>query len=190
MDWRKRRHRRRSINEPGHAHELTFSCYRRYEFLKAERTCIWLAKALDEARHEHDYLLWAYVFMPEHVHLVVCPRERIYKVSNFLQAVKAPVDKEAIAYLRVESPEWIPRLTRRRGSRIERLFWQSGGGYDRNIDEPRTLQAMIDYTHLNPVRRKLVERADDWKWSSASWYCSGAAPILVPDPIPPEWLCS
>ena len=25
---------------PGHAHELTFSCYHRYRFLAAERTCL------------------------------------------------------------------------------------------------------------------------------------------------------
>ena len=38
------------------------------------------------------------------------------------------------------------------------LFWQSGGGFDRNVNEPRALMAMIDYIHLNPVRRGLVAR--------------------------------
>jgi hypothetical protein len=28
---------------------------------------------------------------------------------------------------------------------------------------------MIDYIHANPVRRGLVERAKEWKWSSAGW---------------------
>src|SRR5262249_17301291 len=54
--------------------------------------------------------------------------------------------------------------------RVERLFWQSGGGFVRNIVEPRTLMAMIDCIHMNPVRRGLVERPTDWKWSSAGWY--------------------
>jgi hypothetical protein len=36
---------RKAINTPGHAHELTFSCYQRFPFLKAERTCQWLADA-------------------------------------------------------------------------------------------------------------------------------------------------
>ena len=60
-------------NEPGHAHELTFSCYRRFRFLKAERTCQWLAHAIDVARGRWDFELWAFVFMPEHVHLIVRP---------------------------------------------------------------------------------------------------------------------
>ena len=61
---------------------------------------------------------------------------------------------------------------------MEHLFWQSGGGYDRNIKTPKTLLAMIDYVHNNPVRRGLVKRAVDWHWSSAAYYAGiGESPI-------------
>ena len=46
---------------------------------------------------------------------------------------------------------------------------------------------MIDYIHLNPVRRGLVERAELWKWSSAAWLLGTGRPPLIPDQIPPEW---
>ncbi|MCA9055420.1 MAG: hypothetical protein KDA75_16380 [Planctomycetaceae bacterium] len=59
-----RRRHRRNINEPRQAHELTFSCYRRFPFLKAERTCQWLADSLDRARKELDFAVWAWVFHP------------------------------------------------------------------------------------------------------------------------------
>jgi putative transposase len=49
-------------------------------------------------------------------------------------------------------------------------FWQEGPGYDRNVTTPAVIDAAIEYIHMNPVRRGLVERATDWKWSSASWY--------------------
>jgi len=62
---------RKAINTPGHAHELTFSCYHRFQFLKAERTSQWLAEAIQSARVKHSFDLWAFVFMPEHVHLIV-----------------------------------------------------------------------------------------------------------------------
>jgi putative transposase len=68
------------------------------------------------------------------------------------------------------------------------MFWQSGGGYDRNIDSGRTLLEMIDYIHLNPVRRGFVARAEDWKWSSAQQLLTEANPTPVVDPIPPDWL--
>ena len=50
---------RRNFNEPGHAHELTFSCYRGYKFLSVDRTCQWLAEAIDAARTEYKFQLWA-----------------------------------------------------------------------------------------------------------------------------------
>ncbi|MGO9146978.1 MAG: hypothetical protein ACLQDF_11475 [Desulfomonilia bacterium] len=62
---------------------------------------------------------------------------------------------------------------KRKDGRREFRFWQAGGGYDRNIENPKTLIQMIDYIHQNPVRRGLVEQAADWKWSSASWYDHG-----------------
>jgi hypothetical protein len=55
---------RKAINTPGHAHELTFSCYHRFQFLKAERTCQWLAEAIQTARVKDSFDLWAFVFMP------------------------------------------------------------------------------------------------------------------------------
>lgn len=126
--------------------------------------------------------------MPEHVHLIVHPRNQVYEMSLFLKAVKNPVSRKAIAFMRRESPEWLERIQQKRGSRTEYHFWQPGGGYDRNITESKTLLKMIDYLHMNPVRRGLVEHASDWKWSSASFYEEKGDGPLVVDPIPSEWL--
>ena len=188
MKHPKRTHRH-NINAPGQAHVLTFSCYRGYRFLEADRTCQWLAEAIDAARRELDFALWAYVFMPEHAHMIVWPRQPVYDIADIRHAIKHPVGRKAVRYLAAEAPEWLPRITRTRGNKAERLFWQSGGGYDRNIDEPATLAKEIEYLHLNPVRRGLVERAEQWKWSSASWFLGVGTPPLIPDPIPAEWAC-
>ena len=122
MDHRLRTGRRRSFNEPGHAHELTFTCYRRFRFLASEQTCQWLAEAIASARTELDFALWAFVFMPEHVHLIVWPRRPVYEVSDILSAIKEPVGRKAVKYLKVAAPAWLPRITRLRGGRTERLF--------------------------------------------------------------------
>ena len=63
--WR----RRRAFNEPGHAHSLTFSCDRRYRFLAAERSCVWLAEAIERARMMRDFALRAFVLIPNHAAL-------------------------------------------------------------------------------------------------------------------------
>jgi putative transposase len=188
MHFRSRQQRPRGYNDPGHGHELTFSCRRRLPFLSKERTCRWLADAIRDAKAKLNYDLWAYVFMPEHVHLVVYPREKEYNDSDFLKLVKEPVGRKGVQFLRRYAPEWLPRIRQRRGDKIEYHFWQSGRGFDRNIEQSWTLQAMIDYVHMNPVRRGLVEYARDWKWSSAGWYEGAPLNDLKPDPIPWDWL--
>jgi putative transposase len=188
LDMPMARRHRRNYNIPGHAHEFTFSCYHGYDFLRSERTCQWLADAINEARSKLDFDVWAYVFMPNHVHLIVRPRLLTSDVALIRKAVKQPVARLAIAWLETHAPHWIPRITRCRGGRIERLFWQSGGGYDRNITDGQTWLKMVDYLHMNPVRKRLVEFPAQWKWSSAAHYfMNGTSPINV-DRIPPEWL--
>lgn len=179
---------RRKYNDPGHAHELTFSCFHRYPFLKSERACQWLADAINAARQTHEFDLWAYVFMPNHFHLIIKPRRVEYDIALIRQAIKEPVARQAFAWLEENAPEWLPRLTVQKNGRERRHFWQVGGGYDRNIFEPRTLREMLDYVHMNPVNRRLVEQAFQWKWSSAAWmFGLGDSPIPL-DRIPPDWL--
>jgi putative transposase len=129
-----RRHRN-NINEPGHAHELTFSCYRRFPFLTRDQVCQWLMNSIHKARHLLNFDVWAWVFMPGHVHRIVRPRREQHELAHIRRLIKEPVARKALAWLRNQSPEWMLKLERRRGSGIEHLFWQSGGGYDRNITD-------------------------------------------------------
>ena len=172
-------------DEPGHARCLTFSCYHRYPFLARDRTRQWFLEALCEARITWKFALWAYVIMPEHVHVLLYPPLDNPKLTGVLRDLKEPVGRRAVAYLRQHAPSWLPRITVREGSRTRHRFWQPGSGYDRNIIDPRTLMAEIEYIHANPVRRGLVERAEDWEWSSARWY-AGVRPVGVEiDPLLP-----
>jgi putative transposase len=170
--------RRVRYSEREQPRELTFSCYRHYAFLARARTREWFCEALAEARRRFGFQLWAYVIMPEHVHLLVYPGEVPERMADFLRALKEPVGRKAITYLESHAPQWLERLTVREGTRIRRRFWQPGGGYDRNITSIAALRAMIDYIHANPVRRGLVARPEDWEWSSARWY-AGWRPVRL-----------
>jgi hypothetical protein len=71
-------------------------------------------------------------------------------------------------------------------------YWQEGPGYDRNFTKPSTVLPAIDYLHHNPVRRGLVKRAVDWKWSSARYYWVDPPCQYPPLPtihsLPAQWL--
>ena len=149
---------RRAFSDPGHAHELTFSCHQRLPMLAKDRTRTWFLESLDAARHRWDSDLWAYVIMPEHVHPLLFPRFDVYAISDILKAIKQAVARRATEWLRANDRRFLERLkVTRPGGRTEYRFWQQGGGYDRNIVNPRAAWGSVDYLHLNPVRRGLVE---------------------------------
>ena len=83
-------------NVPGQAHELTFSCYHGRAFLKNPAACRFLAEAIEVYSMKLSFELWAYVFMPEHVHLLIYPTERDYSISKILQGVKLSVSRKMI----------------------------------------------------------------------------------------------
>jgi putative transposase len=178
---------RRAFNEQGHAHELTFSCYKRLPLLSRDRTRRWFIEAMDAARRRWDFELWAYVIMPEHAHALLFPRSDVYNISDILKAIKQPVARQAIDWLRANAKDWLRRLqVVRPGGRVEYHFWQEGGGYDRNIFEPGVAWASADYLHMNPVRRKLVTVPTDWRWSSARCYAGLDGVELAVDDRPPD----
>jgi REP element-mobilizing transposase RayT len=51
------------------------------------------------------------------------------------------------------------------------------------LETEKKLEEKLDYMHLNPVRRGLVTRAVDWKWSSARWYLL-RKPVGIPIRMP------
>ncbi len=172
---------RRSYDEPGHAHSLTFSCFGRRPFLSKDRARLWLVEAIDRARQKHAFDLWAYVIMPEHVHLLIWPRNAEYSVSQFLTSVKRPVSLNAISHVRKSAPAFLSQMEDRQpNGQVHYRFWQRGGGYDRNLTEPRTIWAEIDYIHANPVRRGLCQSPTEWPWSSAAeCQCPGSGLIRL-----------
>ncbi len=134
-------HRKRckSYNEPGHAHALTFSCFHRLLLLSKDRSRHWLVETLARARRRRRFRLWAYVIMPEHVHLVIWPEKIGYEIRQIRAAIKIPVQRQALAYLRRHHPRFLERLRDEQpNGEIHYRFWQRGGGYDRNIQESET----------------------------------------------------
>ncbi|HEY3321872.1 MAG TPA: transposase [Planctomycetota bacterium] len=180
-------HRKRiqHFNIPGHAHFLTFTCYHGMPLLANELWSSWLGESMRAACNKHRFALWAYVFMPEHVHVLVRPGEENYDVSTWLKSVKSSVSKRVIEELKrkrdpllqqleIASPVGAPRYR----------FWQDGPGYDRNIFDIQSAAEKARYTHRNPVRRGLVDSPDAWRWSSFRWIEQGqrdAEPLRLDD---------
>jgi putative transposase len=97
-------------------------------------------------RRRLNFLLFGYVLMPDHWHALICPRSPV-TISAVLQNVK-----------RVSSFR-INRLREAHGSRREHQFW------DRFIRHAREFTERLEYMHMNPVRKGLIEKPEQWLWS-------------------------
>jgi putative transposase len=174
---------RRFFDDPAHAHFLTFSCFHRRQFLTGEFARLSLADAIQFARERHDFAVWAYVFMPNHVHMLIYPRRTEYSMSSILRDIKEQPARRVIRHLKANTP-WLLKLMRsRQGKRIIHRFWQTGGGFDRNLYSGHLIERAIHYIEWNPVRRGYVATPCDWIWSSARARSGGRNVPLKIDPV-------
>ena len=157
----------------GHAHYLTFSCFQRRPFLSGQLAPQWLASAIRKAKAKLPFHLWAFVFMPEHAHLLIQPLPGS-TISGILWRIKHPVTTKAVAHVRRTSPAFLRQMEDRQpDGKCFHRFWQRGGGYDRNTITDEELLEKITYIHNNPVRRGLVSKPSEWHWSSFRAWMEG-----------------
>ncbi|MBS1703232.1 MAG: transposase [Armatimonadetes bacterium] len=142
---------RKSINVPGHSHYLTFSTYRGHPYLKDDKICRLLVRRINKASKDYQFAVLGYVFMPDHVHLLIHPSAEKYKIAKILQAIKQG-----------------PSVSAKNRGLISTDLWQEGGGYDRNVTRFRTRRSILRYIHRNPVKQGMVADPWEYRWSSAS----------------------
>lgn len=81
------------FHRPGDLHEFTFSCYRQMQLLTNDEWRVFLSKAINDANEAYSMRLVAFVFMPEHVHLLVYPAQidfNVDQIPKYLSTLKRP----------------------------------------------------------------------------------------------------
>src|SRR5215471_20924917 len=105
--------------------------------------------------------------MPEHVHLLVSEPQR-GTPSAVLQKLKLRVARK-LRKRRRSAPTGQIRLPFEEHGERSRAFWQARF-YDFNVHSDRKSIEKLNYTHANPLLRKLVKHPKDWPWSSWGFY--------------------
>lgn len=164
----------------GHLHFITCSCYRRMPLLRSPRARDRFLKVLSEVRKRYDFALWGFVVMPEHIHLLMSEPET-GDPSAVMKVIKQRVSR-ALRRTNKRMPGQLALWSSPSFKRYPR-FWQRRF-YDFNVWSARKRNEKLNYMHFNPVRRGLVERPRDWRWSSYRFYWHGEVGICAPNP---EW---
>jgi putative transposase len=135
-------------------HFITFSCYRRMKLLDSASARDTFEHELERVRRWYGCYVTGYVVMPEHVHLLLSEPER-GTLSLVIQMLKQITSRN------LRPPEQ-PR------------FWQVRY-YGFPVWSENKRIEKLRYIHRNPVRRGLVQRPEQWKWSSFAHYVTGMA---------------
>ena len=136
------------FQQEGHLHFVTFSCYRRRPYLAEPGAYATFEQTLEAVRIKHNFLINGYVLMPEHVHLLVSEPETTL-LANTLKHLKQTTSRKL------------------KGDRDH--FWQPRY-YDFNVITEAKRVEKHRYMHRNPVKRQLVDKPEDWPWSSYRFY--------------------
>jgi putative transposase len=117
---------------------------------------------LEEVRAKFRFVIIGYVVMPEHVHLLISEPET-GDPSRVMQVLKQRVAKRLRPRHRPSQAqaELFPRPPHH--------FWQKRF-YDFNVFTRKKRVEKLKYMHRNPVKRRLVDSPELWKWSSFRFY--------------------
>ena len=122
-------------------------------------------QAISEARASGGFLIFAYVIMLDHIHLVT---DSSRKASEILRFVNGIVSRRIIDHLKASVyTDSLDKLKiSKRADGWQYSLWQHHSD-SRLLWSENMLWQKIQYTHLNPVRAGLSDHPNDWRWSSA-----------------------
>jgi putative transposase len=114
---------------------------------------------LGEAARRAEASVWAYCLMPNHVHLIIVPSD-----EDGLRRTFADAHRRYTGFINARH-RWTGHL------------WQ--GRFGAVAMDEQHLAAAARYVALNPVRARLVDRAEQWRWSSVAAHLAGEDDELV-----------
>jgi len=144
-----------------------------------------ILESLKYCQQQKGLRIYAWVLMSNHLHMVVST-EREQTVGDILRDFKKFTNKKILKELEEDEHEsrrtWMLDRFRFAGANDKRItnyrFWQEGN----HIEEIYTsdfLWQKINYIHQNPVRAEIVERAEEYLYSSARDYAGEAGLLEV-----------
>ena len=138
---------------PGLPHHVTQRGNRRERVFFSDADYQFYLDELGLAAKKAGSEIWAWCLMPNHVHLLIAPAN-----EDGLRLTVANGHRRYAARLNGRN-KWTGHL------------WQ--GRYGSVVMDEAHLWHALAYVSLNPVRARLVERAQDWPWSSARAHLTG-----------------
>ena len=140
-----------------------------------------IIESLKYCRERKGLKIFAYVILDNHLHLVANGEGLEVTIKEFKSYTAQGIIKLAVE----EGKEWLLNQFKyfkaKHKKESQHQVWQEGF-HPQLVSSEEMLRQKVEYIHDNPVRAGLVERAEDWVYSSAKNYL-GQAGVLEIDVI-------
>jgi REP element-mobilizing transposase RayT len=157
------------VSRDNPAYYLTSVTHHRLPIFQTDTVKQIICSAFDEARKSAGLMLFSYVIMPDHTHVITDNAREMKDVLRYLNGISA---KRVIDYLKENGfEESLGKLRiEERANRHTHSFYEHHPNALRVTGEDAMMQK-INYIHLNPVRAGMVEHPDDYGYSSSrQWH--------------------
>jgi len=121
--------------------------------------------------------IYAWVLMSNHLHMITGTKDSAVSIGDIIRDFCKFTSKSVVNAIS-ENPkesrrEWMLDRFRFRGAKDSKIsnfrFWQEGT-YMETISTRQFYRQKLEYIHMNPVRRGVVDRPESYLYSSARDY--------------------
>lgn len=167
--------------DPAHLYFVTTGAVQRQHIFRRDVIKRILVDSLNTGRILKQYELFAFVIMPNHVHWIMrCLND--YTPPDILREFKKATANLILRHFEAEDNQKVLKFL---ASVVEPSHDQQYAVWEReyqakNVFSPEFLRQKLDYVHRNPLQShwRLVERPEQYFWSSARFYLSGKRALI------------
>ena len=156
------------FNLENYCHFITSKTYRSQKIFSKGKVADLLIQTLFEVKEKLNFRLIGFVVMPDHIHLMVVPDKR-NSISDVMRHIKGRFSRRYNHFSRgMNSPDYgAPNHRAGNLSLPKPKVWQESF-HDHVIRNRKEFDQRLNYLYNNPVKAKLVEKPEDYKYASAT----------------------
>ncbi len=166
---------------PDYLYFITINAIKHAHLFKREIIKRILIDSFHYLRTDERMKLFVFVVMPNHNHLIAKFSEK-YPLSDVMRDFKKFTARKIYAHYQAENDTKALAFIRDEDKPVKQEYKVWEDGYDaRDIFSIKFLQQKMDYIHHNPCQPqwKLVEKPEDYLWSTAG-FCLTGEPCIIP----------
>jgi REP element-mobilizing transposase RayT len=153
------------IRDQGAVHFVTFTVHQWADVFTRPVYVDILLKSLNFCQANKGLEVYAWVVMSNHCHLIL--RANKENLSDVIRDLKKYTSKQIIKAIQENPKEsrkaWLLKILKFKN---KNWFWNPGY-HGEEVSTEQFFDTKVNYIHQNPVRAGIVEKEEDYVWSSA-----------------------